>query len=1019
MNEASVAIRERITQCRERIGTLGEKGLDLSKVETILGNLESKLDDTPDEKLEPALVKLEEYLDKMESKISKKVVRKVKVKRMMKEEAPDPQSSEKEGSGVSDDPQEETPPTDEAPEAPPPDPEGATKEEGEVPEQDIETKQEVPEPEHEEIQEEAPAQDDEGSQQPEETPPFDEDTAREQVRALREQIKEIGELEGDPSGISSHMESLESAFAKSDKPTYDQFLPIVTDWVEGYLASLRKGKINTLSDSIQVMVDIFVAFDKGSEVEGIPDRIDDQITGLDGSDLESLKEKIDSLLKIHSELEKGYTRLKKEAGKTLKGRMKELEGKIKSIEDEIDAGEYRKFIEMAREAIENEEYLISTSNLDELDRMIDGHINSGKMKKMETILLSIEPMLQKVMEARGESNDDYHQLLDEKNRIVERSGSDIDGALVDVEELLDKASILVADIEEKRVEILEASIREEKEKASELASVMETGPVINIIEKAEGMLQEGTIDKASEMMDRAIAAFDNLKRKKEMEETKEKLKRYEARSKDYSELGLDTTPLNEPLTNAWNALDSDDKEALAGYIDDVESKLSYLRIEELKLKYQKILIKIINSLKELREKGEDVTELEKSFDGLKSLYMDRKFEEAIETATELENKLSQLKLSDVLDDRFAKVKETITEAEGLMVDVSGPKQRIDEAEELRKNGNFSESLDILVEVQVEIDDMMTQRTFSFIEKEIKDLVSECSTYSLDPGDTETIMNQAYGLADDEKYRDAMDLLTGFRDKLSKKLLHKKVDSLLTQLGSRIKEARPLKINVSSYKASQTKAKVLLDAGEVEKAFELVQQRTEELGDEIKGRRQTRSKLDQLRGRLLAQEGKLSRLSKDGTDIGDMDMKVSEIRDFIEGVMPDEAEKAINELETRINDLLRKRPEQMKKEMINTIVDRKEEIKPRPITIAKKEPEPEPVTEPPKEQEKVETTPEKARSELFILIPKIKAEKTRLNSKGIDTDTYNDVIASIQKLVMERKYIDALIMARGCYKSMTQ
>ncbi|MEA3559709.1 MAG: hypothetical protein U9R75_10690, partial [Candidatus Thermoplasmatota archaeon] len=666
-------------------------------------------------------------------------------------------------------------------------------------------------------------------------------------------------------------------------------------------------------------------------------------------------------------------------------------------------------IDLVREAVSKNELILASTNLKELENTILDEKRSIKVRKLDKYLVSMEPLIEKIKEGRGEDSKDHMSLQEEKEEILALSETDIDSSLEKVGKLLDRTTLLIVEIEEKMVERLEESILSEKKKATKLSDIMETGPVITILEKADDFLQEGTIDQASKLLDRAIVVFGNLQRQKEKEDIKVSLERYESKVKEYREIGLDVSPMKEPLVEAWNGLKGDDREKVKRYIEQIEDRLSYLRVEELKLVYQKVLINIINSLKRLRENGDDVRELETRLDDLKLLYMDRKFEEAIQAASELENAVSRLKLGKVLEERFIKIRETVTEAEGLLVDVEGPKQKLVEADELRGAGDLSASLDMLVNAQVEIEDMMTRRTFSFIEKEIRNIVDECKRFSIEIGDTESIMNQAYGLADDDNYREAMDLLANFRDKLSKKMMLKRADVQITKLGNKIKEARPLKLNVSMYKAALTKARVLLDAGDVESAFELTKSDLAKIEDEIMLSRQARSRLDKLRGRLLAQEGKLSRLVRDDIDIRGMDQKVSDIRDLIDALKTDEVEDQINDLEVAINTILTHRPEQLKKEMVSTLVEKKDE--PRPLSIDVKKEERAPL-------KAVDTTPEKARSELFILIPKIKTEITRLNSKGIDTESYKREIAGIQKMVMERKYVDAVTQAKGCFIKMT-
>ncbi len=1029
------SIKDRLSKGRERVRSLEDGGLDLSKVRSIIDDLDRKVDEAPEDKIRSGIDKLELYLDKMEEKLSKKKIRKKIVLKKEGKREKKQESAEEGEKGVHKEKREEEGPvadTDQDRERSEEEITAEVQKDRKGSEQGTDetsaAKKSSAEPSSEEGEvypEESVPSDEEqgkGTEKEDSEPGFDEEKRSSDLKMISSYLDEIRDLEGDISGISSHMDVLERSFSERDAATFDEYFPLVKNWAEEYLLDLRRSLIDTLSESIQMMIDVHVAFDKGEEIGDVPAKVDQQLSGSEEADLPSLKERISNLSRIEEELRSGFEELKHEAKASLEKRMKELGVRLSDMEEEVYIEPYQNNLKIAREAVEKGEFIMASGTLDEMEKMMDDHEKAMKTKKLESILVSIEPMLERVMETRGEDSGDYREFLSQKQKVLEASRSDIDRSLEMVGDLLDHATTLVAELDEKRVEELERRIREQREIASKYSSIMDTGPVLRIIEKADIKLQEGTVEEASELMERASAAFENLRRKKDREETREKLKRYEAKVEEYKKAGLDVTPLNDPLTEAWNALDSDDPQVVAEHMKEIEAKLSYLRVEEMKLKYQKILIRIINSLNELREKGEDVNGLENRLDKLKSLYMDRRFEEAIMEADELETLIFQLKLKDVLEDKFNKIKETITEAEGLLVDVTDPKQKLSRAEDLRGQGDYSGALDLLVEVQVEIEDMMTKRTFSFIEKEIRDIVNECNSFDIDPGDTKDIMDQAYGLADEERYREAMDLLTGFRDKISKKLMQKKAHVNLEALGKRIKEARPLGINVSSFKASSAKAKVLLDAGDVEKALELVDAKLEEIDAELKTRRQIRSRLDQLRGRLLAQEGRLSRLVKNGVDIGDMDEDVSDIRGLIDDKKLDEAKERISELESRISKLLTRRPEQLKKEMVDTIAEKEDE--PRPLSIEVRERGRDTLVKKDEEDEHTiekagsEITPEKARSELFILIPKIKTEITRLNSKGIDTEPYKRNIAKVQKMVMDRKYIDALNHAKECYADMT-
>jgi hypothetical protein len=524
------------------------------------------------------------------------------------------------------------------------------------------------------------------------------------------------------------------------------------------------------------------------------------------------------------------------------------------------------------------------------------------------------------------------------------------------------------------------------------------------------------LDKASALIDKAVLAFGKLKEKRSHEVASARLEEIRSRMEEMMGKGVDITPLNSPVENAAKTLSSDDLEGFEKQMKFIGERMGFLRNEELRLDYQKALINVMNGLNELKERGGDIEELEKEVEDLKGLYSRRKYEEALGSAQVLQEKITKSKLENVIDERRKQVEQTLAEAEGLLVDVSGPRETIENASGMMEKGDVESALDLLCHAQVELEDLMTQRTFSMVENEILSLEKQCLEFSLDPGDVKGVISSAYALAEDEKYRKAMEVLTNFRESLTKKVSQKKVHAQIDNLGKMIRDGRALGLQVSPFKASLTKARVLLDAGDVSSALELVEGQISELQVLVKERKIIRARLDKLRGNLLAQQGKISRLERSGSTVTEFKERVNRVRGLIDNGNADEAEAELLQMDQDINRLLTRSPEQLKNEMMTTIMDGKE-TRPLSIDLMNKNDKAEPSVPLPRQELPMDE--DRARSELFTLIPKIKVEITRMHSKGFETDEFRKDIEKIQNLVKERKYLDAFSLGKDCYQRMTR
>jgi nucleoside diphosphate kinase len=251
-------------------------------------------------------------------------------------------------------------------------------------------------------------------------------------------------------------------------------------------------------------------------------------------------------------------------------------------------------------------------------------------------------------------------------------------------------------------------------------------------------------------------------------------------------------------------------------------------------------------------------------------------------------------------------------------------------------------------------------------------------------------------------------LSKFREKLARKVAQSKVEGLMKKMVQLIKKGRTVGLQVTPYKASMTKSKVLLDAGDVEAAYQLVSRQVDTLETTISERRQLVARLDKLRGNLLAQEGKLSRLERSGVSVEEFKERVDKVKQLIEDSNHNEAEEELLAMDQDINRLLTMKPEQLKREMMTTIMEEQES---RPLSIDRLKP-----VSVQRDSGPVDT--DQARSELFTLIPKIKLEISKLHSQGLETEDFKMDIERIQNLVIKRQYLQAYELGKTCYRRMT-
>ena len=94
----------------------------------------------------------------------------------------------------------------------------------------------------------------------------------------------------------------------------------------------------------------------------------------------------------------------------------------------------------------------------------------------------------------------------------------------------------------------------------------------------------------------------------------------------------------------------------------------------------------------------------------------------------------------------------------------------------------------------------------------------------------------------------------------------------------------------------------MDAGDVDAAYQLISRQVETLDSTITTKRTQVANMDKLRGNLLAQEGKLSRLERAGTSVEEFRERVDRVKQLIDESNHEEAERELVSMDQDINEL---------------------------------------------------------------------------------------------------------------------
>ncbi|MCU0799321.1 MAG: hypothetical protein MUC62_06575 [Candidatus Thermoplasmatota archaeon] len=945
-------LEKRLKRAYDRVNVLEGNGIDMGKVRSLIANIEKEAPSQKKENILVALTKLESYLDRVEQLARKK------------------------------------------------ESQGTTKPAEERSEKGMD---QVPSPESQpepsktsEVSDAAPSE----VQAVKVHPVFDKEKVQSERDMVSSLCKEVRSCGGDTSPIEPHLNAMEEAASSSDGILFDQYRSIVLEWLTAYLGNIHRASISSSMSDIQALGADFSSIGRDQDIKEQMENASSRSSITGESALDDLRSRSDELKLIKSSLEEKRTNMVKEISEGLRDTVKFIRKMISDLPEDGPSTGFKQDLSRLDSLVQGGEVMKGFNEGKDLMERVKKELRVRNRSRLEKMLVSVEPLLERISQSRGSTSELYTSLSKEKEVMLELSAKDLDKALKRTEALLDKISLAIADIDEGSVNNLEDKIKEARVKAEDLKDVLDVTPIVSILQRADDLAMEGDVDTATKMVERALSAFDKLKEKKLLDQAALSLSEIQTKMADLSDKAMDITPLQSPVERAKEALERKDLKAFEEALIIVNEKLELLRGEELRVEYHGRLMGLVNELNYLKKEGFDVTSLEKRLDEARAHFHDRKLKDAVEMEKGIREEIGRIRLRGTLDRRLLSVEGTIKEAEGLLLDMEDVTELLNKAREHLANEELKEALDDASAAQALSEDLLMHRTYSMMEKEARQMADELTSFSLDPGNVDLRIKQAYSLADDEKFKEAMESFLQLKDELSRKLIDKKAEWTVKELGNKIKEARAAGMNISPFKASLTKAKVLLDAKDLESAVKVATEQINIIDSKLNDRKDLQSRLDEQRGKLIGLEVKIGQMVKAGAQVDDLKERVNSVRELIDTGEMEGAESELSRLDMDLNALL---TPNIREKMASTARPASQGV----VAVYDQEKRP---------MKGEEVDPEEAYEELKIVIKRIQEEMKLLPQKGPRIDDIKKEIVKVQQMVIQKRYVDAYRMASKCYSN---
>lgn len=847
---------------------------------------------------------------------------------------------------------------------------------------------------------------------------FDMDANNQMMEEIKDLLSRITSIGGDTSPIDSYYEKLETAFRGGDQSEFETAYTSVRPWLEDYLSSVQLNEIEKLISRIEGVFPLF----REMGLEDMPLKAGEKIEhirmSLDDTDIHGQWKAVLELIELEKTIQKSREMGVDKARDMVVGKRAEVEKKVEKHADDLRVDNYTQVLQRIDEILKDDP-IKANLMMNDLDKTIDDHLRNLSLKRLDRFLLSVEPLIRKVGALEGTDSELYGSLIAQKEELLRISEEDVNQALFQMEVLLDKAATTVTQAEEKRSDYLKTRIETEKEKAIELPGDEKT-KVMAILGKAESALIRGEMAESEILVGRALTAYERIRERLKVGEMTGKLKEYESRCADFHELALDTSGIDGILDRARALIVGNNFDELGELFDRIEAGIESLGVEEVKVKYQRLMIPVVNTIRRLKEEGKDVSEFNSSLDEIKSGFTNREYESAMNGLENTKNKLDRFNLEKKIRDEIEGLSGSLDDADEQGLDTSIFRERLKDIESYLSQDKVAEAESRITGFRMDLEEEVLNRSIKGLEQDIGVLVADCIGGGIDTSDVEPRLKEAHDMVSDGRVNDAIAGMKEIKNELEMVSSDVRAKRLVEVFKNMIIRASILGIDTTEFKAASTKASVRVSANDIKGALKEINNRMKRLEDLIERREKENESADEIRGMIIAQEGRINILLEKDVQVVYLKEWVNKIKSLLDKGMVDNASTELKELDRSITTVFNTAQNRDSAvEEIRLKVEEKFSSINKPININQWVQKPKPLSIEPvgggsQDPSRI-NSPNQARTELEKLVPLIKRAIEDKVRNGQETESYRYDLSRIKEMFVRKNYMEAYIIAESCLR----
>jgi len=818
----------------------------------------------------------------------------------------------------------------------------------------------------------------------------------EALMGMEAQIKSLG---GDTSPVFHHIEALREAKINSNSGVFLSYRDILRPWFHEYLFNLKKKNVDERISTIKAFLQELTAWERSDLASPISGELDPLIPIVEraSDDIDMIIADLDNIegmvMGARSQLEGDLrSRLEKET--------EELRSYLVVKGAIVDVNVLKSIIKSASAKANEGRYSEALSEIRSELRRIKTGLNKEKLDQLNKYLSLLDPIIERVKESTGAGSAVYNDLISKKESIAKRPIEHIEESLTDVGVLLDEAAKASAESEER-------TIREMKDRIAEIERSLQSigGPeaqaISNIVQKVNDNLVEGDLQGATKLKDRAESALKNLLDRRERTTMEATIKALEGSLSMMRDKGSDVDTLLQGLDVARGLLKGGSIEELRSHLREIEEGLDRISEAEARSMYQRLHADLLSLMDE--DSGATKEAFMPELISAEGLAQSGRTKEALDAMESIIVRVKEDNTSRVIKERVTELEGMIAEAKSYGLDVRQIEETVKDTKSLLSSGSVEDALSLVARARSDLETQIRERNIKKIEREIDTLVLELRRLGASVDDPKETLNKAYSFSEEDRVEEALSLLNALKSDLEKKLKVRRVSSLMDGMAARIREARLLNIDIAGHKAALTKARVRYEAGDIAGALDDLSISHKDLEDIINKQKSMRSRMDAIRGSLIALESKVHRLSGRGVDITELVKSLDRAKGYIESNDEAAARSEMEDLDRSVSNLFRELP-------VMSIMEG------RPATIHI--PEGRPTSSIEKSSEDPgdiaqEIDAQEARRRLQMLLSRI-GRAVQMGGAKAQSESRQD-LERIKILITKRDYIAAYRIAIACMK----